>query len=618
MWKAASSVWFFLSLSVIQAEPMIAGFARFQGQLSEETLGHLLTSELNCTQCHKNPSRPSKGAPILNGVGARLQPDWLRDFLTNPHKTHPGTTMPDVLVDKTQVDALVHFLVSRKQGWKAPRLGKYSAPYTGGKLFKRIGCMACHSDPIAPQASNSLVPLKNLAAKYSYGALTDFLQNPLKHRPGGRMPDLQLELQEAADIAAYLMDTLDIADNAPRGRLQPFDVDEGKAKAGRVIFSQVGCASCHVLGDEQSSLHTSHTPDSADCAKADYALSVDQANAITAALTKPFPHPRVEHTLAALNCYACHRRHELGGPADEHLDHFTGNETVLSGEGKLRSYMPTRMPFFGLNNVEHLVQEFAEVDQPQDIDLSGGDVDAGRILLGTEGGLGCITCHALGDRKGLAMEALSLTGSTKRYRPGWFKENLIHPTKLRPGTLMPSFWPDGVAGNQIILGGNTDRQIAAIWSYLESGQEAPPGYPDFDQGAFEIIPTDRPVIQRTFMEHVGTHAIAVGFPEGVHFAFDAEHCQLAMIWRGRFIDGYKTWFSRMDPSAEPLGVAVKRFSTEPKPRQFRGYTLDNAGVPTFIYLEEGKQITDRIAPDGNGGFLQTISGKGTTSISFDP
>ncbi|MGY8691187.1 MAG: hypothetical protein ACKVHP_26040, partial [Verrucomicrobiales bacterium] len=109
---------------------------------------------------HTHPSRTSKGAPILDGVGARLQPDWLRAYLTDPQKAHPGATMPDVLADKTQVDALVHFLVSQKDGWKAPRLGKYSAPHTGKKLFARIGCITCHDYP----------PLENLAAKYSYHA----------------------------------------------------------------------------------------------------------------------------------------------------------------------------------------------------------------------------------------------------------------------------------------------------------------------------------------------------------------------------------------------------------------------------------------------------------------
>ena len=207
------------------------------------------------------------------------------------------------------------------------------------------------------------------------------------------------------------------------------------------------------------------------------------------------------------------------------------------------------------------------------------------------------------------MQALSLAGATKRYRQGWFKRNLTHPMETRPGTLMPSFWPDGIAGNQSILGGDTDKQIAAIWRYLDTGTELPPGYPEFDKHEFEIIPTDRPVVQRTAIAGAGTHAIAVGFPAGVHFAFDAAKCRLALVWRGRFIDGYNSWFSRMKPSAEPLGgdVHVVTDDEDADARYFfKGYTLDQTGVPTFLYSEGSVAITDRIEPNGEGGFRRTV------------
>ncbi|MEZ5301017.1 MAG: hypothetical protein R3F11_10255 [Verrucomicrobiales bacterium] len=79
-----------------------------------------------------------------------------------------------------------------------------------------------------------------------------------------------------------------------------------------------------------------------------------------------------------------------------------------------------------------------------------------------------------------------------------------------------------MVNSRTILDGDTDRQIAAIWRYLAVGTELPPGFPDFDQGEFEIIPAERPVVQRWLHGNRGrTHAVAVGFPQGVHFAFDA-------------------------------------------------------------------------------------------------
>ena len=640
----------------LQAEyPLVPAFERFGKQLPPAEAKALLVTELNCTQCHHHPDLLPKGAPVLDGVGARLQPEWLRAFLTNPQKTRPGTTMPDALAKlppgkrAQQVDALVHFLVSQKEGWQAPRLGKYSDPHTGGRRFNRIGCAACHADPITTERrrnhqSAGLVSLENLAAKYRYAALTDFLLNPLTHRPGGRMPDLQLELQEAADVAAYLMDTLDETDNALRGGLQPFTAEENKAEQGRQVFRQSGCANCHALGRHGGALAAKGFDEAlaAACTQVDYSLSPVQEEALTAGLPQPTVTWRVKHTLATLNCYACHERKGLGGPVEIQSGHFTGDETlgnegrfpppltgagrklrpawlgkVLNGTGQLRPYLHTRMPVFGQANVAHLVSDLGAVDVDPDptIVLSGGEIEAGRILLGTEGGVGCITCHALGERQGLAMPGLALNGATDRYQPAWFQENLIAPAKTRPATLMPSFWPDGVAGNQTILDGDTTRQIAAIWSYIaELGKnpatvEPPPGYPGFEPGAFEIIPRDRPVVQRTFMEGAGTHAIAVGFPDGVHLAFDAERCRLAKVWRGRFMDASKTWFSRRDPSAVPLGRDVKvlaKSEDEPK-RHFRGYTLDKSGVPTFLYREGKGEISDRFEPNGSGGFKRSTT-----------
>ncbi|MEZ5301016.1 MAG: hypothetical protein R3F11_10250 [Verrucomicrobiales bacterium] len=117
---------------------------------------------------------------------------------------------------------------------------------------------------------------------------------------------------------------------------------------------------------------------------------------------------------------------------------------VLAGKGRVRPYLHTRMPIFGDANAAPLAADLLVADGAPDADpaqaFAAGDAAAGRKLLGTEGGVGCITCHGIGDRKGLCMEALSLTGAAQRYQPAWFKHNLIAPMEARPGTLMPSFW----------------------------------------------------------------------------------------------------------------------------------------------------------------------------------
>ncbi|MEZ5301018.1 MAG: hypothetical protein R3F11_10260 [Verrucomicrobiales bacterium] len=42
-------------------------------------------------------------------------------------------------------------------------------------------------------------------------------------------------------------------------------------------------------------------------------------------------------------------------------------------------------------------------------------------------------------------------------------------------------------------------------------------------------------------------------------------------------------------------------------RRFRGYTLDKAGVPTFLYVEGDAQVAERIEPDSGGGFSRKVT-----------
>ena len=85
--------------------------------LAAEDLRHL-TSELGCTACHQAPSaetylQPKRG-PILDAVGSRLKPDWIRAFLADPS----NTTMPNMVAhlpeaeQQETIENLTHYLLS--------------------------------------------------------------------------------------------------------------------------------------------------------------------------------------------------------------------------------------------------------------------------------------------------------------------------------------------------------------------------------------------------------------------------------------------------------------------------------------------------------------------------
>jgi mono/diheme cytochrome c family protein len=198
----------------------------------EVTPGEILLSEMNCVACHAvepgiRERLASRPAPKLGAEGVRLTPQWVRQFLSDPQKTKPGTLMPDMLhampVEKKAevVEALTHFLIEGQGTEPAGTAAASSAKIENGqRLYHDLGCAQCHAPLALPSGRPTIamkeelvklqaesVPLAGpvMAQKYTVGALAKFLRDPLKARPGGRMPSMKLTEPEAEAIAMFLL-----------------------------------------------------------------------------------------------------------------------------------------------------------------------------------------------------------------------------------------------------------------------------------------------------------------------------------------------------------------------------------------------------------------------------
>lgn len=727
----------------VQKTNFVPAFSRFLEDASDADrltqLGWVLAGELSCTACHHLPthSKPTaadqalaspKRGPRLDGIGERVTAGWLRRFLNDPQTVKPGTTMPAMLEhldDEHRKDALktlVLFLSGSRDPdqfmLELPKTQVYrhefeqkGDPRRGEVLFHRIGCVACHEpDPgyavedaalsdqeqllkslgvSAEEAGVRLpesvrsVPLGPVNEKSTRKSLTHFLFNPLRFRPAGRMPDLKLDPQEAADLAAYLLPASSSGAAEP-ARLTAADELAAARQShpelvarGRELFVSLNCAACHQLEDlraapdvpawdalaataRQETARPNCLTISADAATPPrrplprYRLNSTQRSGLQAALQLTAPpaqtaNERVELVMQRWNCFACHERQGQGGVGRRRWQFFetinhvdlgdegrippplthvgrklTGKwlQKVLAGTGDVRPHMLARMPVFAESQLALLPEWLADADEEPLPDVQQvfafRDEQAGRQFLGT----GCIQCHRLNGERLPGVEGIDLANLARRIRPQWFYEFLVDPGAVKPRTRMPTFFPNGRSTNPTLLGGDRDRQIAALWSYLEhtDGVRLPDRMEREKEADFELIPRQQPILLRTFMESAGTHAVAVGFPEGVHFAFDAQSVRLAVAWKGAFLDAHGTWFDRFAPPAKPLGQQLRaldrdvlfrrRTANAPTPPEdsssngpaarahvrWRGYRLDDSGTPTFLYELPGVQIEDRIAP----------------------
>jgi hypothetical protein len=314
---------------------------------------------------------------------------------------------------------------------------------------------------------------------------------------------------------------------------------------------------------------------------------------------------------------------------------------VLVNRGSARPYMATRMPQFGEANAGPLAAAFEKADSSATPETPANSADAkfGRKLVGV-GGLVCISCHVFDAHQSLGIPAMDLTLMTRRLKKDWFHRYLLDPPSLRPGTRMPTFWPDGVSAQKEILGGDTHRQIDAIWAYLARTKEVglPPG---LIQGKLELVADKEAVIYRAFIAGGGSRAIGVGYPEKANLVFDANDTRLALIWQGPFIDAARHRSGRGDGFVPPLGYnvvtmpagppfAVLADADAPWPTvagkkddyQMRGYSLDDRQRPAFRYSFRDVQIEDdpiAVPSDGDAFFRRTLtlrSGKPIPNLWF--
>ncbi|WP_435018772.1 PA14 domain-containing protein [Tundrisphaera sp. TA3] len=461
------------------------------------------------------------------------------------------------------------------------------------------------------------------------------------------------------------------APDAPARPAPPrFVVDPERATRGRAAFASLGCASCHALRMDESPIIEARPPatplsrlrpeagclaDEPPASVPAFHLDAGQREALRSAIAlssdpaaQPTGPERIASTMLAANCYACHRRDGRGGVEEALNPAFQTTQTEMGDEGRIppgldgvggkltaawlaqilaegakdRPYMLTRMPRFGAANVGHLAGLFEAADAlppvaAVDLGVTPRKARAiGRSLVGNTG-FSCGSCHTFKGIEASGIQAIDMTRMTARLRREWFAPYVIDPQRFRPGTRMPTSFPDGKSTLESVLDGDPAKQVEAIWTYLSDGPKAevPAG---IGRNPMPLIAVSEPILYRNFIQGAGPRAIGVGYPEKANLAFDAQALRLALIWRGGFIDASRHWTGRGEGFEPPLGDDVLSLGdgpgfarlagpADPWPGapgpgdRFRGYRLAGGKRPVFLYEVAGAAIEDHPEPAPGGG-----------------
>jgi len=136
-------------------------------------------------------------------------------------------------------------------------------------------------------------------------------------------------------------------------------------------------------------------------------------------------------------------------------------------------------------------------------------------------------------------------------------------------------------------------------------------------------PTTRGIVRRGFMPNAGPASISVELPGGVSYVWDAGAGRFRYAWSGAIPtlpSSPERGLARVPgevfyrEAAFPLRVGATP-NAAPKLVEFKGYTLDAAGIPEFETVVDGVNVRER-AEVADGRFIRRFRVTGATTVWF--
>src|ERR1041384_1506718 len=219
-------------------------------------LGRKLIAESNCVGCHKIEGYEKQWIPRLDGIGSKVNRQWLVSWLKNPKAYFPGTHMPNFLLSDTEASTLSDFLITSVFPGGAqlePLPAELLAPSPdqkeklaelGSTRFKEARCISCHA--VNGKGGKIATELGKVASKVTPQWLYNYLKNPKRLLPGVQMPRFRFSDEDLRAVVEYMETEFVDFDLEPAS---PHTPSPDAQEAGLALFKKYNCSGCHDFGD---------------------------------------------------------------------------------------------------------------------------------------------------------------------------------------------------------------------------------------------------------------------------------------------------------------------------------------------------------------------------------
>ena len=217
--------------------------------------GRALIVRSGCFSCHEIPGfdELTFRGPALDGIGFKVRPQWVRDWLKDPKSYLERSKMGNFRLSDEDITGLQAFLLSQRT--TAPldstTVDWRKADVSNGRaLFGELRCVSCHA--VNGRGGTMGPELTRIGDKVRRDWLFSFLKDPHRVQPDTAMLQYRLTDDQLRDLSAFLLDEYRSGSTGPEPPPVAYQ-DAHAVAAGRALFERRGCPSCHHLGSMKDS-----------------------------------------------------------------------------------------------------------------------------------------------------------------------------------------------------------------------------------------------------------------------------------------------------------------------------------------------------------------------------